>query len=356
MELNCPNCTTHFSVPDEAIGPKGRKLKCAKCGHTWRQLPAGGGSVPEPRKPAKKAAPPPPPEPEPEDAFDPAMDEGVDDLADDWGAAEDDQGDFEPPPQMPMEMAPTIGQPRRDPLDGYDSDIPMESDSGKRSASILDDDPLSGLDFGDSAFGSSDDDDDGFGGAQRNDNLDSQEIDDLLAAGPEPIADLFGRDEDDDDDVGSGSKGSLIAVVMILVMAALGAGAYFGRAFVVEMVPQLQPVYAAIGIEFDDIATGLAFQDVTSDRQSVNGVDVFVVRGFITNESERARTLPNLSLILFDHTDQQVQRVDSEPPQKTLEPGQTTGFRLKMENPSGSATRFDVFWSKPTEPAQGGSH
>jgi hypothetical protein len=316
--------------------------------------------------PVRRAPPPPPePEPEPEDDFDPALDQGADDqgaddLADEWAAAEDDyaddQGGFDSDP-MPMEMAPARGQARRDPLDGYDSDIPMESDSQKRAPSILDDDPLSGLDFGDSPFGGSSDDDD-FGKPRRSDDLDSQEIDDLLASGPQPIADLFGRDSDDDDDFEDGgkSKGGMIALLVVLIFAALGAGAWFGRSTIVTMVPAAEPVYAMLGIEIDASSVGLVFQDVTSDRQSVNGVDVFVVRGFITNQSENSRTLPNLSLILFDRTDTQVQRIDSEPPQKTLEAGQTTGFRLKMDNPSASATRFDVFWSKPTKPAAEDGH
>jgi predicted Zn finger-like uncharacterized protein len=37
MKLTCPECTQSFSVPDNAIGPKGRKLRCSKCSHEWHQ-------------------------------------------------------------------------------------------------------------------------------------------------------------------------------------------------------------------------------------------------------------------------------------------------------------------------------
>ncbi|MGE5503424.1 MAG: DUF3426 domain-containing protein [Actinomycetota bacterium] len=39
MLISCPNCSTSFSIPDKALGDKGRTLKCAKCGHKWFQAP-----------------------------------------------------------------------------------------------------------------------------------------------------------------------------------------------------------------------------------------------------------------------------------------------------------------------------
>lgn len=62
MILTCPNCDSKFRVNDDAIGPKGRKVKCRNCAHTWHAMPEGAeNSAPPPPKAAPKPAPEPAP-------------------------------------------------------------------------------------------------------------------------------------------------------------------------------------------------------------------------------------------------------------------------------------------------------
>ena len=39
MILTCPSCTTRYLVDANALAPRGRTVRCAKCGETWHQDP-----------------------------------------------------------------------------------------------------------------------------------------------------------------------------------------------------------------------------------------------------------------------------------------------------------------------------
>jgi predicted Zn finger-like uncharacterized protein len=68
MIIACPACATRYDIPDAAIGPQGRKLKCAACGHGWHADPASAlppEASPEPAAPPPAPVSPPPAPPLP---------------------------------------------------------------------------------------------------------------------------------------------------------------------------------------------------------------------------------------------------------------------------------------------------
>lgn len=72
MIITCPSCATRYSVEASGFAPSGRKVRCAKCGHGWHQVPEAAEDVawsdPEDdpgqdQSAEDSAAPPPPPVP-----------------------------------------------------------------------------------------------------------------------------------------------------------------------------------------------------------------------------------------------------------------------------------------------------
>ena len=61
MILECPECRTRYLVPDSAIGPDGRTVRCANCKHSWFQAAPMLDLV---ARAEAQATPPPPAQPE----------------------------------------------------------------------------------------------------------------------------------------------------------------------------------------------------------------------------------------------------------------------------------------------------
>jgi len=52
MIIKCPSCETRYNVPDNTVGERARKVRCAKCAHEWVIAPHEEAAASEPQVPA----------------------------------------------------------------------------------------------------------------------------------------------------------------------------------------------------------------------------------------------------------------------------------------------------------------
>ena len=293
MIVTCPYCEVRFSVPDGAIGPKGRALRCARCGGRWHADPPGAfagvptGNIAEP---APETPPPPPPPPAPPQ---PGLLPGID-------------------------------------LDTLEDAPPEDGALPPEGKSLLD------VTFDASDF-------DGSAESLETGRDDGETLDDPLSADePAPIPDLF---------VSPGAplrrparrKGGfgLWLLFLLFVGAGSAAGLYLLQDEVIVRLPQAAKIYEDLGLRTKIVGAGLAFRNIDSERIIQGDSEVLTVRGVIANMTERSRDVPTLHLVLYDGN-RIVQEKIVQPPQSSLDGKANIGFVLTLDAPDPHATRFEV--------------
>ena len=166
---------------------------------------------------------------------------------------------------------------------------------------------------------------------------------------PEPIPGGFMDDDAEDisdEDKKKSSKGKIIAIAAVVILLALGAGAFFGRSFIIDMVPQAEAVYDMLNLGGGDIGEGLDIQNVKSLREVESGVYILVVRGEVANVTEEEHMVPMIRVVLYDGAGEKVQSVVAAPLKNRLPAGAKIDFIAKLPEPSALARRLEVTFTE----------
>lgn len=303
MLISCPACATQFAVPDNALGAKGRTLKCAKCGHKWFQP---GSEPPEPEHERSLEADPmpgirlpDPPDPEPPEPKPPAETEAADEphLLPGFEDFKFGSDDF---------SRPTTSSPRRN-----DDDDDLTEERTAASLFIDEDERIPTA---------------------------------LSARAPRrtPVA---------------GARRRPLAGTVILWTVAIGmvvAGTLFFATYLLQdeiarLFPFANRVMQAVGMRGPVAGEGLQIRNQRVERiiDPGSGHEVLIIRGVIANVSDRPRDVPWVRAALLDDKNVVVMDRDARAPVDGLDPGATTVFTIRVESPHPDAKRINLIFVQP---------
>jgi hypothetical protein len=126
----------------------------------------------------------------------------------------------------------------------------------------------------------------------------------------------------------------------ILALVALNLMLIGWRSDVVRWLPQTASLYAAIGLPVN--LRGLVFANVTTERETNDGVEVLVVQGTIVNNFKRAVEVPRLRFSVRYQGGYEVYSWTALPSRNVLLPGESLPFSSRLASPPREGDRVEV--------------
>ena len=288
MIITCPSCSARYVVDPVKIGPGGRTVKCAKCGHAWAQ---------EPPPPEDDAAPlvEHPPEPAAEPAAEAAAPE--------------------PPPPPPPAAEPPPPEDDGDDTEDFDRDFRATFEAAMSRSGDEDEAP------------------DGDG----------------PAADEAPRAERRRRPRDSNLPAVPKRRNPWPAriawLLLIVVVAGTVGGAVMYREKVVEVLPAAQQLYDMAGLKPQPVEERLGVRGVKYSyaKAGPNGENtVLNIEGELVNLSDVPGDVPNLRVLFLDDAGNVVKRWSFKAPEQRMLPGEIVKFSTQVDAPPASAKRIDV--------------
>ncbi len=291
MIVACPSCQTRFNLDAAKLLPAGRNVRCAKCGHRWRQMPEGMEEPPAPAAVAEAPAPepaPPPPAPPPPAPPEPAPVAEV--------PPEEAETHPPSPPETPAEMAQSLAKI-------------AEQVAGARGEGYTVTE-----------------------GAPQNP---IHRLSRRVQTGPGPIT-VPPRMRP----MRPAKRRSHLGLILVagFVIGLLAAG-YLFRDVIARTVPGADAVYSLLGLSTDNPAADLEISIDDTRIRDDNG-RTFQVTATMFNLSDYPVSVPPLMLIPVDGSGAQMEPILFRLHEQAALPGQNIKFQKSFDNWPQNATSF----------------
>ncbi|GGD72112.1 zinc-ribbon domain-containing protein [Croceicoccus mobilis] len=292
MQIACPACHTRYSVPDTAIGAKGRTVRCAKCRHSWYQ--AGSEEAIE--------AEGPPPVDTPEDAPAPPADPAP--MAEGWD-------------EQPEAEEPTVTTEVEDAPSGFS--------------------PREGVTQQDEVFG------------ERPSPATYEEVVIEETIVTETVAEPYEEPEPVDaeyEDLDTPRRGAGRIVVICLVLLVLAAAGIYGAVRYFGAPDWLPVGQTTFGAPSESLVLDFSRDDF-DHKDLPNGRQLVATSGTITNTGTKIERVPPILVVLRDSQDRIVYSWEIDPPKSELGPGESVKVSEMVTDVPRSAQDITIGW-KPS--------
>jgi predicted Zn finger-like uncharacterized protein len=279
MQFICPECSTSYRIAGSAIGPEGRKVKCARCGHNWLQQPEAAETGQEPQRP------------EEEEIIDPTPPAAEDEAV----AIEADSAEEEP------------GAEEAPPADATES-IDEESIEAEVATSVDEE--------------------------QVPPPVEAAEI----AEDIEPPVRRTRRPPPKP----AKSAGMVAWAALVLLVAVAALGGFFYRAEIVKAWPPAGKFYRTVGIGMPARELGLEISNVNYSQERREGKTLLLITGEISNVGIDEQKIPEVRVSLYDDNKRKLNHWTAPLAKDKLAPGEKVAFSTRMMDPPKTARDFAV--------------
>lgn len=137
-----------------------------------------------------------------------------------------------------------------------------------------------------------------------------------------------------------------------VAMAAMVLALVIWRVEIARLLPQTATFYRLAGLEVN--LRGLAFKDVKTSTEDVDGKPVLVIEGMIVAQSRKPVELPRLRFSVRDAQQTEIYAWNAVLEQPVLKPGENAWFRARLASPPAQGRSIDVRFFNRQDLAAGG--